>query len=194
MERKSFNRRPNQVVLISSTLLASWLGMQAVHECGHVLGAMLSGGEVNQVVLHPLTISRTELLLNPHPLIVVWMGPLFGALFPVPLWLTVRAFWRRGSFVFRFFAGFCLVANGAYIALGSLDRIGDCGEMLRHGSSVWELLLFGAIAIPAGFWCWHRQGSHFGFGSAGGEVDTWVAYGTLIMALLLGALGALDWR
>jgi hypothetical protein len=49
-----------QVVLIASTVLASWLGMQAAHELGHVIGALATGGQVVQVVLNPLTISRTD--------------------------------------------------------------------------------------------------------------------------------------
>ena len=53
--------RFHQTVLMVATLLGSWLGMQAVHESGHALGALLSGGRVARVVLHPLTISRTDL-------------------------------------------------------------------------------------------------------------------------------------
>lgn len=62
-------KRVHQTVLIVSTMLASWLGMQAVHEAGHVLGALVSGGSIKQVVLHPLTISRTDLAMNPAPLV-----------------------------------------------------------------------------------------------------------------------------
>jgi hypothetical protein len=68
------------------------------------------------------------------------------------------------AFVLRFFAGFCLVANGLYIGLGSFGRVGDCGEMLRHGSPPWHLWLFGAITVPAGFWLWHGLGPAFGLG------------------------------
>ena len=149
----------------------------------------VTGGEVAKVVLHPLTISRTDLKQNPHPLVVVWAGPCFGTIvFPGNLGHAAVSR-MSGSFVFRFFAGFCLIANGAYIAFGSFDRIGDCGEMLRHGSRPWQLWLFGAITIPAGFWIWHRQGAHFGFGSAHGIVNQRVAYATLIAALFLVALG-----
>jgi hypothetical protein len=184
-------KRLHQVVLIGSALLACWLGMQAVHECGHVLGALLTGGEVRRVVLHPLTISRTDLALNPNPLLVVWAGPVFGVLSPLALWGAVANMQMAGSFVFRFFAGFCLIANGAYIAFGSFDQIGDCGEMLRHGSQVWQLWLFGAITMPLGFCLWHRQGIHFGFGSAKGNVNVPTAYATLIASLALGVLGFL---
>src|SRR6266852_2985807 len=103
-------------VLIVSTVLGSWLGMQAVHEFGHVLGARLTGGRVAQVVLHPLTISRTDLSHNPRPLLVVWAGPAFGVLLPLALWGVAAGLRLPGAFVLRFFAGFCLLANGAYIA------------------------------------------------------------------------------
>ena len=182
-------KRFHQVILIASTFVASWLGMQMVHECGHVLGAWATDGVVKQVVLHPLTISRTDVEPNPKPLSVVWAGPIFGVLFPLALWGVVTSLHVPGSFVFRFFAGFCLIANGAYIAFGSLGRIGDCQEMLRHGSPVWQLWLFGAIAIPLGFCLWHRQGTAFGLGCANGKVDHRVAYATVFIAILLIAIG-----
>ena len=144
-------------ILIASTLLASWLGMQAVHELGHVCGAWLTGGSVKQVVLHPLTISRTDLLKNPAPLAVVWAGPLVGALLPLPFWLVSAAAKMPGSFVLRFFAGTCLVANGLYIGVGSFARIGDCGEMLSHGSELWHLWMFGLLTVPAGVWHFYEN-------------------------------------
>src|SRR5947209_1664490 len=141
---------PHQCILIVSTVVASWLGMQAVHESGHVVGAWLTGGRVAKVVLHPLTISRTDLAHNPNPLAVVWAGPLLGVLLPVAFWGVAAGLRMPGAFLLRFFAGFCLIGNGAYIAGGSFGGIGDCGEMLRHGSSIWQLWLFGVVTIPIG--------------------------------------------
>jgi hypothetical protein len=76
-------KRQHLLVLIGSTLAFSWLAMQAVHELGHVVGAMLSGGRVDQVILHPATISQTRLAANPHPQFVAWMGPILGVALPV---------------------------------------------------------------------------------------------------------------
>jgi hypothetical protein len=180
--------RPHQAILIGSTLVGSWLGMQAVHEAGHVVCAWLTGGQVAKVVLHPLTFSRTDLAHNPRPLVVVWAGPILGSLAPLLLWCIAAAARMRGVFVLRFFAGFCLVANGAYIAGGSHFRIGDCGEMLRHGSPLWLLWLFGAVTAPIGLLLWHRQGSCFGLGLAEGQVDRWVGYGTLATCSILLAI------
>jgi len=163
--------------------------MQVVHESGHVLGAWLTGGRVSRVVLHPLTISRTDLAHNPSPLVVVWAGPITGVVAPLLLWAGAAALRLSGAFVLRFFEGFCLLANGLYISVGSFDRVGDAGEMLRHGSQPWQLWLFGAVTAPVGLWLWHRQGSHFGFAPAKGRVNPGVAYGSLAACLALLILG-----
>src|SRR5688572_6941096 len=52
--------RFHQVVLLGSLLLLCWLLMQVVHEAGHVLAARISGAEVERIVLHPLSVSRTD--------------------------------------------------------------------------------------------------------------------------------------
>ena len=181
-------------ILIASTLLGSWLGMQAVHELGHVSGAWVTGGKVQRVVLHPLTISRTDLAENPSPLIVVWAGPILGVLLPILgvllpilLWLPAVTIKMPGSFVLRFIAGFCLIANGLYISLGSFGRIGDCGEMLRHGSAFWQLWLFGLVTVPTGIWLWHGQGAEFGLGESPKVVSPAIAYAMLGVVLTVVA-------
>jgi hypothetical protein len=187
----NFARTPWQATLVVSALLGSWLGMQAAHETGHVLGALLTGGEIAAVILHPLTISHTELIDNPHPLVVVWAGPLVGVTLPLALWGLLAVTGASGSFVARFFAGFCLIANGAYLGVGSFFGSGDCGEMFRQGSPAWCLRAFGAITVLIGFWLWNGQGPRFGLGIARGTVDHRVARATLIVFLLLVLIGLL---
>jgi hypothetical protein len=179
----------HQFVLISSTLVASWLGMQAVHELGHIIGAWATGGEFANVVLHPMAISRTDLSSNPSPAITVWMGPVLGVLFPLVVWRLSAALRMPGAFVLRFFAGFSLIANGVYIAIGSFSRVGDCDVMLRNGSAPWQLWLFGLVTVPLGFGLWHRQGKYFGLGPNAEPIRPLVAYGCLTAALCLILFG-----
>jgi hypothetical protein len=73
--------RWRQFLFIVSVLALVWYGMMAVHELGHVLGAVVTNGSVERVVLHPLTISRTDVSPNPHPTAVVWLGPVIGCVF-----------------------------------------------------------------------------------------------------------------
>ena len=189
MPRGPFRVNALRTLLIVSTLLGSWLGMQAVHELGHVAGAWAVGGRVVRVVLHPLTISRTDLAENPHPLVVTWSGPLIGVAAPLLLWLLARAARLPGSYVLRFFAGFCWIANGAYLALGSIQGVGDAGDLLRHGSPAWLLWLFGGVSVPAGLGLWHRQSRHFGLGPEPDAVRPGVAWTVAVACALLLMMG-----
>lgn len=174
-----------QTLLILSTLCFSWLAMQAVHELGHVLHAWLSGGTVQKVVLHPLDISRTDVWPNPHPLFVAWGGAIWGCLLPLLLVGGVRLLRWRFWYLAAFFAGFCLLANGAYLGVGSFNGVGDAGDLLRHGAPQWVLIAFGIFASAAGFWFWHGLGPHFGLTHARGRVDCTAAIGMAVLLLLL---------
>ena len=164
------NRLP-QIVLIGTFISFSWLAMQAVHELGHVGGGLATGGRIAKVVLHPLTISQTDMGLNPHPLIEVWSGAIIGAILPLAVFLIAAWFRCPAVYLFRFFAGFCLVANGAYLGIGSLVGIGDAGALLACGARQWQLILFGIAMAPLGLCLWHLQGKHFGLGEARGKVS-----------------------
>ena len=163
--------------------------MQAVHELGHVLGAWATGAEIRRVVLSPTTISRTDVVKNGRPLIVAWGGPVIGVALPLLLWGLARLARVPNEFLLRFFAGFCLIANGLYVGLGSFGRIGDCGELLRHGSAAWQLWLFGALTAPVGLVLWHGQGASFGLGVARGEVSRSATYASVFICLVLLMFG-----
>ena len=144
-----------QIMLIVSALGFSWLGMMAVHEFGHVLAAWTSGGVVAHVDLHPLGLSHTRLTANPCPLWVTWGGPLLGCLVPLAILGLVRIAARDYTYLATFFAGFCLIANGAYLAGGAVyggNTLDDGAVILNHGGKLWQLLLFALATIPAGLW------------------------------------------
>ncbi|MCA9005689.1 MAG: hypothetical protein KDA70_10500, partial [Planctomycetaceae bacterium] len=80
-------------------------------------------------------------------------------LLPLLFWLAGHLLRSPVVALLQFFAGFCLIANGAYIAGGSVEGIGDCGVMLQTGTPLWAMWSFGLLTVPAGFWLWHRLGS-----------------------------------
>jgi Peptidase M50B-like len=154
--RRLFNG-PVQAGTTVLAVLIAWFAMQAIHECGHVIAAWITGGTVKRVVLHPFAISRTDVSPNPHPLIVAWSGPLVGVAVPLVLLGASKFIRTRYAKFFRFFAGFCLIANGAYIGAGSFYGIGDAGDLLRHGAPHGTLVAFGFASVTAGLWIWHRM-------------------------------------
>lgn len=192
------NVAPDRAWTTALTLIAwfglCWWGMQAVHEAGHVLAAWATGGTVTKVVLHPTTISRTDVGPNPAPLAVVWGGPVVGVLFPALAAVLVPRRFPGPFLTAWFFAAYCLVANGAYIGLGLFDPVGDAKTMLRLGSPAWALGLFGLLAGVAGAAITEKiLGRWFGIVRLN-EVATWRLAGGcgLILAVLLAAELALS--
>jgi len=145
---------------------ACWLGMEAAHEAGHALHAVVSGGRVARVDLPAAGFSRTDVSPNPHPAFVAWGGPVWGTALPAGAWAACAACARRGGRAARVirqgaqvFAGFCLIANGAYLGVGWVDRVGDAGDLLRYGVPIWALAAYGIIATGAGLLLWHLLGT-----------------------------------
>ncbi len=152
--------RAHQILLIVATLSLSWMMMMAIHELGHVAHAWVSGGKVTCVVLHPLRISRTDVLPNPAPIFVAVGGVIWGSALPLGIWVVFRK--SNLSLLLQFFSGFCLTANGVYLLGDSLAQGGDVRELVRHGVPVWPVLLCGTALAVCGLVVWHRMGRLFG--------------------------------
>ncbi len=145
--------------------------MMAVHELGHVIGSWASGGRVTDVSLPWLGFSRTDVKPNPAPGLVVWAGPLIGTLLPrVVAWKIRKPRVLHSGLMF--FAGFCFVANGGYLAAGVWDHVGDCGVMLETGSPRSLIVAVGVVMVVAGFSLWHRLGSPVAWWQAGSHNHT----------------------
>lgn len=178
-----------QCLLIVSCLALSWLGMMAVHELGHVVHLWLSGGTVNYVVLHPLAISYTHPGSDPHPLLTAVGGSLWGCVLPLAVFGLVRRAAPSRAYLARFFAGFCLVANGAYLAADAFMRGGDARQLIQYGTPPWLLVLLGVPAVAAGLWLWNGLGPKFGLGAGPSHVNRRDA---VAVGLTLAAVVALE--
>jgi len=173
---------------MAASIGLAWLLMQSVHEFGHVIHAWLSGGTVRNVVLYPTELSRTDVSPNPRPNFVTWGGPLWGVVIPLALAGILKHLGSPYSFLTQFFAGFCLVSNGAYLAAGALARVGDADDLLRHGTPMVLPVAAGVMAVAAGLFLWDGLGSHFGIGPSAEHVSPrmagWIAV-TLVVLICL---------
>jgi hypothetical protein len=75
-----------------------------------------------------------------------------------------------------------------YLAFGSFGEIGDAGDMLRYGTPIWLLWVFGIATIPTGLWLWDGLGPHFGLSPRHGQVNPTAAYVTLALVIVIVAL------
>jgi hypothetical protein len=183
-----------QALLIVSTAGLSWLLMLAVHESGHVLLGWLTGAQHAVVHLPLLGISRTDFAVNPHPLLVAWGGALWGCALPAAVLAAARCFAaRQHVYLLVWFAGFCLIANGAYLLGGAIltGGLDDGGVILQHGGSRWHLLTFGVAAVAAGLYLWNGLGPYFGLGPSRGRVSRKAAVGVAVALAVVACAVAL---
>lgn len=159
---------PRTVALIVSWPLFCWYAMQLLHEAGHVFAAWGLGIEIVQFHFGLLTVSHTMLDETGQSsgvlLAATWAGPIAGMLSPLALWGIAVAFRFRETFLPRFLAGFCLVANGCYLLFGPADGFADTAVLLAHGATRRQLVAAGLIGVIGGFILWNGQGKHFGIG------------------------------
>ncbi len=177
------------VLLILGLIPLSWLLMQASHEFGHVLAANATGTTVERVVLSPLTFSRTDCERGPFHRIIVFSGAIAGCVLPLATWAVAAALRSQYAFILRFLAGFCLVANGAYIG-GDFSVTGptDAGELFALGVPRAVLIGFGIAAVASGLFLWNGQASNFGWGAASKPIrlsTIWAIWGLLIVVVAL---------
>jgi hypothetical protein len=182
-------RRFRQILLVTSILWLSWLIMMLVHEFGHVLGGLATGGKVRRVVWHPAVISRTDVWPNPHPLIEVCAGPILGSVIPLAIAIAASRLRQRVAYLIWVVAGFCLIANGAYMAIGAIHPIGDAEELVAHGMQRWPMATFGLLAVAGGFWIWERVSPRLGFGVVPAEISAKHAYMACAVAVMMTAVG-----
>lgn len=106
---------------------------------------------------------------------------------PIGIWLLVR--WRRWQITpyARAFAGFCLIANGAYLATAVFMPVGDTEDMLRLGTPAWLVSLCGIFAVAGGLALWNGLGPQLGLRHK--EVSMWtVLFAAAILFVLLAAM------
>lgn len=151
---RNARRRIIRGILAAIGLYVCWMAMLTLHEAGHVLHGLWSGGRVQRVTIPAIGFSETQLSVNPHPRFVAWGGAAWGCVLPLFALLAGWA-WRRTRNAMLFFVGFCWIANGAYLAAGTALPGTDSADLARLGVSRVALAGAGAALLAGGLWCWH---------------------------------------
>jgi hypothetical protein len=147
-----------RVIQFAVLIYLCWLGMMAVHESGHIIHTWLAGGIVSHVSFPLIGFSQTHVTYNPAPAFVAGGGFVWGSLIPLLFLLLSYFLHARFYRLMQFFTGFCLIANGLYLAIGWTMIAGDGHDLHRLGTPVWGMILTGTMLLCSGLYLWHRLG------------------------------------
>ncbi len=133
--------------LFVTLLAASWVVMTITHECGHIVGGMACAATLTDFDLAPWRLPFSLHSPDPHPLVTLWAGPLLGVAVPTAAAFIIRKRWAW------FIANFCLVANGAYLALAwrSGDRFLDTPRLLDAGAHPASIVVYCVLTLGVGY-------------------------------------------
>lgn len=121
--------------------------MVTFHELGHLLGGWLGGATLVSYDLTPWRLPYSLHAPDPKPLLTLWAGPIFGVAVPLLLALCLRRPWAW------WIADFCLVANGAYLALGWISGAPhlDTARLLDAGASPLAIGVYCIVTLATGY-------------------------------------------
>ncbi|MEZ6087515.1 MAG: hypothetical protein R3C05_05705 [Pirellulaceae bacterium] len=141
------NRFADRLLRFVALLMLAWWVMTLSHEVGHLIGGWLGGAKLVRVELRPWHLPYSLFQPDPHPLLTLWAGPLFGVAFPVTMALIVKARWLW------FVASFCSVANGSYLATAwiSGDAHLDTSRLLQAGAWPAGIAVYCCLTIGWGY-------------------------------------------
>jgi hypothetical protein len=147
-----------RVIRFAALIYLCWLGMMAVHESGHIIHARLAGGTVSYVSFPLIGFSQTHLTYNPAPAFIAGGGFVWGSLIPLLFLLPCYFLHPQLYRLMQFFTGFCLIANGLYLAVGWTMTAGDGHDLYRLSVPAWGMVLTGTMLFSIGLYFWHRLG------------------------------------
>lgn len=142
-------RKISLALLLAFEVAWLWVLMLFLHEVGHCATALLTGGQITTTDLRPGIPGHTLVNPDPQPDLVVWGGFLSGCGVPALVWAVCVGLRLALRVEAQLLTGFCLLANGAYLAAGGSESLTDTGVLLQLGWSWPLLIVIGlGLAVP----------------------------------------------
>jgi hypothetical protein len=141
-----------QAIFVFGSLCFSIVASTILHESGHALATLLTGGKISSLVINPLGWSYVvyESSILPQPLFTAWGGILFSTIASIILlWIALQ--FQNPYWVFIGFVGiFILLSNGMNFMMGLIYSTGDPALLYEYGVPIWIILLVGCLSAFGG--------------------------------------------
>jgi|ERR1043166_148892 hypothetical protein len=121
-----------------------------LHECGHLLSGILSGGRALGLTSHPFSWSMARVADCRHPQFMTWGGILWSGL--LGLIIFIFSYPSRSIVLFPILltSSLLILVNGVYFTTGTLIRAGDPADLMEYGVGAPVLLVIGCACLLAG--------------------------------------------
>lgn len=162
--KSCFNQISSQIILLIGGFAIAYNIAIALHEFGHTIAVVFSGGQIKEYVLNPFSWSWNLGQNVSNIIFTAWGGVTFGLLFaliPLLLIFKIRTTWF--VFLCKLIAACALMINGIYLLAGTLLNFGDGGELARLGISPTIIIILGVTYLLISMAFWSNLQYHLGF-------------------------------
>lgn len=141
---KSRVKRLQQMLIVLGIFVFSYNLGNLIHESGHALNAVLTGGSLNKITMSPLSWCYTW-TSGGNRIFVIWGGFLWQTI--IPIVLLFLCFKSRIALYALFLALVSFAESGIYMIAGAAAGIGDGGSLVKLGTPPFILITVGGILL-----------------------------------------------
>ncbi len=135
-----------QMLIVLGMFVFSYNFGNLIHESGHALNAVLTGGSLNKITMSPLSWCYAS-TSGGNETFVVWGGFLWQTIVPTVVLLLLWYFKSRLSLYALFLVLVSFGASGVYMIAGAVAGVGDGGSLVRYGVPPFLLLTVGSVLL-----------------------------------------------
>ncbi len=148
LESESVATTSIATLLLLGSFAFAYNVVSALHELGHVVGALATGGHPHSLVLHPFSTSSVEVSPDPRPLVTYGAGVLAPPVVGLALFRALRHVQAPVLLPVLLIPSIAWASSGLYLVVGAALQVGDAAVLMQTGIPRAALFAAGAACLP----------------------------------------------
>lgn len=187
---KTFQR----FLIVLGVFVFAYNASTIIHELGHALTLVATGGEVDFIEVSPFSWSYAHYTSDPEPMATSWGGFLWETVFGLFAFFVLWIAKSRLSLFGVVLAIASLAGTGIYMLVGAVLRIGDSAALIRMGVPPSALIVIGSFLLLLVLPLILPLGVLLGVGKGKNKLTTTILVFSPIVAYLLAMVAFNLWR